>query len=61
MEIKLIKPTLEYANDIMEYKLKFDTSNGVTKADFLVNNDEIYYTGTIESNLNLAFISLKNY
>lgn len=48
-------------NDIMEYKLKFDTSNGVTKADFLVNNDEIYYTGTIESNLNLAFISLKNY
>ena len=48
-------------NDIMEYKLKFDTSNGVTKVDFLVNNDEIYYTGTIESNLNLAFISLKNY
>ena len=48
-------------NDIMEYKLKFDTSNGVTKADFLVHNDEIYYTGTIESNLNLAFISLKNY
>ena len=48
-------------NDIMEYKLKFDTSNGVTKADFLVNNIEIYYTGTIESNLNLAFISLKNY
>ena len=48
-------------NDIMEYKLKFDTSNGVTKADFLVNNNEIYYTGTIESNLNLAFISLKNY
>ena len=48
-------------NDIMEYKLKFDTSNGVTKADFLVNNNEIYYTGTIESHLNLAFISLKNY
>lgn len=48
-------------NDIMEYKLKFDTSNGVTKADFLVNNNESYYTGTIESNLNLAFISLKNY
>lgn len=23
MEIKLIKPTLEYANDIMEYKKEF--------------------------------------
>ena len=31
------------------------------KVEFLLEDDLVYYTGTIESNSDLAFISLKNY
>ena len=31
------------------------------KVEFLLGDDQVYYVGTIESNSDLAFISLKNY
>lgn len=46
---------------LAEYRLKITPENGVMKVDFLLSNDQVYYTGTIESNSDIAFISLKNY
>lgn len=47
--------------DIAEYRLKLTPENGLMKVEFLLNDNSIYYTGTIESNTDRAFISLKNY
>lgn len=46
---------------LAEYRLKITPENGVMKVDFLLRDNQVYYTGTIESNSDLAFISLKNY
>lgn len=46
---------------LAEYRLKITPENGFMKVEFLLGDDQIYYVGTIESNSDLAFISLKNY
>lgn len=46
---------------LAEYRLKITPENGVMKVEFLLGDDQVYYVGTIESNSDLAFISLKNY
>ncbi len=46
---------------LAEYRLKITPENGVMKVEFLLPDDQVYYVGTIESNSDLAFISLKNY
>lgn len=46
---------------LAEYRLKITPENGFMKVEFLLEDDQIYYVGTIESNSDLAFISLKNY
>lgn len=46
---------------LAEYRLKITPENGVMKVEFLLSDNQIYYVGTIESNSDLAFISLKNY
>lgn len=46
---------------LAEYRLKITPENGVMKVDFLLEDNQVYYTGTIESNSDIAFISLKNY
>ena len=46
---------------LAEYILKITPKNGVMKVEFLLGDDQVYYAGTIESNYDLAFISLKNY
>lgn len=46
---------------LAEYRLRITPENGFMKVEFLLEDDLVYYTGTIESNSDLAFISLKNY
>lgn len=46
---------------LAEYRLKITPENGFMKVDFLLADNQVYYTGTIESNSDIAFISLKNY
>lgn len=46
---------------LAEYRLKITPENGVMKVEFILGDDQVYYVGTIESNSDLAFISLKNY
>ena len=46
---------------LAEYRLKITPENGDMKVEFLLGDDQVYYVGTIESNSDLAFISLKNY
>ena len=46
---------------LAEYRLRITPENGFMKVDFLLGDDQVYYTGTIESNSDIAFISLKNY
>lgn len=46
---------------VYEFRLKITPENGFMRVDFLLSDDQIYYTGTIESNSDLAFINLKNY
>ena len=46
---------------LAEYRLKITPENGFMKVDFLLGDDQVYYTGTIESNSDIAFISLKNH
>lgn len=48
-------------DSIVEFRLKITPENGVMRVDFILPDDQIYYTGTIESNSDLAFINLKNY
>ena len=46
---------------ITEYRLRITPENGFMKVEFLLDDDQVYYIGTIESNSDLAFINLKNY
>ena len=46
---------------VYEFRLKITPENGFMRVDFLLADDQIYYTGTIESNSDLAFINFKNY
>lgn len=48
-------------DSIAEYRLKITPENGFMKVEFLLDDDQVYYTGTIESNSDVAFINLKNY
>lgn len=47
-------------NGFCEYRLRIYPECGFMKVEFLLPDDQVYYTGTIESNSDIAFISLKN-
>ena len=46
---------------LAEYRLRISPENGFMKVEFLLDDDTVYYIGTIESNSDIAFINLKNY